>query len=254
MELKKVSLPALLTTLALMVWAVSARALTIPISGNAGWAEAREYSVGGSGPSLALSISTCDATEAQPWTGPFTFNAGSLGYSCTEGSASYGPYTWTANDFPEVPAPDEIDAGVTGIPGACGPMMVNPDGDWSEICAATFSGSFDAFALPGSGPGPSLSGTFTGSGTVDFSGFEGTASANVFSFDASFIGTAAVTTPVPEPDFLPLMLLGAAALLPLAVRRAREQQESEGPGVSIEDPKGGWGEAPLWRSCAAGRP
>jgi hypothetical protein len=215
MELNRLKLLTLLTTLVFMVPALSARASTISITGGAGWVQANSYGVDFSGAGLALSAGSCDATGTQPWTGPFTFSAGSLGYGCTEGSASYGAYMWTASYISA--APDEIDAGVTGIPGACGRMVVSPDGTWSESCIVSISGTFDAFPQPG--PGPSLSGTITGSGTVDFSGYQGFVASYVDSYSASFAGTAGVTSPVPEPGSLSLVILGGAALLALALRR-----------------------------------
>jgi hypothetical protein len=218
MELKKANLPGLLTTLALMALAVSARATTIvPITGDAGFRADVEYTIDVSGSNLALSISTCDATDPMAWSKPFTFTSGSLGLGCTAGSASYGSYTWTTS-YPG-PAPDEIDASVTGITGKCGRMMVNPNGTWSDTCAATFSGSFDAF--PASGPGPSLSGTLTGTGSVGLFGpvVTGAPYFYVADFGASFTGKATVTSTVPEPASLPLLMIGLAALLVVAVRR-----------------------------------
>jgi hypothetical protein len=215
MELNKATLLVLFGAMTLLVSTLSAQASTIQITGGAGWSEANSFGVEISGPGLALSIGTCDAPETQGWTGPFTFSAGSLGYSCTEGSAAYGPYMWTASYTS--PTPDEIDAGVTGIPGACGRMVVNSNGTWSETCAVGISGSFDAFLLPGIAP--SLSGTITGSGTVDFAGYNNSSGSYVYSYSATFTGTAGVTSVVPEPGSMLLVLFGGAALLALAHKR-----------------------------------
>lgn len=227
MELYRTNLLALLITLALMASAVSVCASTIPITGSAGWAEANSYGVKISGPSLALSIGTCDAPEFQGWTGPFTFRAGSI-HSCTEGSASYGSDMWTASYMSA--APDEIDAGVTGIPGPCGSMIVNPDGTWSETCAVSISGVFDGFPLPGHS-GPLLSGTIAGSGAVDFVGHDASDGLSlVDAYGASFNGTAVVTSPgttaVPEPASLLLVIMGAAAFLAFA-RKGGTSQAAE---------------------------
>jgi hypothetical protein len=223
MKFKSNGLFVPLITVALMISALSARASTVSISGEAGWAEASDYFVSISGPGLALGVGTCDAPEQQDWSGPFTFSAGSEGPDCTAGGASYESFSWTASYFGSgpYPAPDDIDAGITGTPSECGSMIVNPNDTWSETCAASISGSFEALPRPGTGPGPVLSGTITGSGSVTFSGIMPEANYyEVFDFSTTFTGTADVVSPVPEPGSLSLIVVGVITLLGLAVRRA----------------------------------
>jgi hypothetical protein len=212
MEFKRLNRLTLFTTLALMVSALSARPSTIPITGSTLFGADVEYSIDFGGPSLGLSISTCDATDPLGWTTPMTFTALS---GCATGSVSYGSYTWTTSysGF----APDEIIASVTGVTGKCGSMMLNLDGMWSETCSASFSGSFGA--SPASGSGPTLLGTITGAGTVGFTGSTVSGFSYVHGFNANFSGTADVTRPVPEPGSLPLVVIGVVSLFALALRR-----------------------------------
>jgi hypothetical protein len=215
MEFKRWNRLALFATLALMLSALSARASTISITGSTSFGADVDWTIDFSGPSLGLSISTCDAADPLGWTTPMTFTALS---GCATGSASYRSYTWTTNytGF----APDEIIASITGVTEKCGSMMLNPDGLWSDTCSASFSGNFDAY--PALGPGPTLLGTITGSGTVNFTGSTGSGFSYVHGFNANFSGTADVTSPVPEPGSLPLVLTGVVLLLALALRRLPE--------------------------------
>jgi hypothetical protein len=216
---KKTKLVLLLSTLASLLFSMTARATILPVTGHTGWSQAVDYSVQISGPDFTFSMFTCDAPELQIWTGPFTSTTQSGG--CVQsGSASYKQNTWT-RDFG---AGDRIDALITEAPvaGACGPVVINPKASylWSVTCAALLSGSFYADTFPGYSP--ALSGTLKGTGSVTFDGTVPTGGLflNVDSYSTTFTARPNITASAPEPGSLPLLLTGTAVLLALRLRRS----------------------------------
>lgn len=222
----KTKLALLIGALVSILCSITAGAAIIPITGDAAWGSDVEYLVEISGPRLTFNMYTCDAPEFTAWNGPFTFTAHGYGSECTEPetSSSAGPYAWTISDG------DTIDATVTGVPGPCGTMVVNPEfADlWSETCAVKVSGSFNAY--PRGTPGPSLFGTLMGVGSVTYNGVVSSDGfvQTTYHYGASFIGIADITSPkvsdaaggappeaspAPEPPELLLLLSGIAGIV-----------------------------------------